>query len=98
MTSVDYIDREGNVLNEKSFWQYEETVSNNKKETIGEIVKDRIDNFKPYEKAKELNEQKLKDKVEAKGGKVIRVMSQPINKRRYKRNVAKLLAKEKATY
>ncbi len=98
MTSADYIDREGIAQHEEHFWKQEDVFSRTEKESISSIVSERIDNFQIYGEAKKINEQKLIDKIESQGGKVIKLTTQPISKRRYKRNVAKLLAKEKATY
>lgn len=106
MTSADYIDRDGIAQHEKHFWAQEDVFSRSMKKPISSIVKktfeerpfenkERIDNFQI---ASDEQEDKISRDIEARGGKVIKLTSQPISKRRYKRNVAKLLAKEKATY
>lgn len=95
MTSADYIDREGIAQHEEHFWKQEDVFSRSMKKPISSIVKERIDNFQI---ATDEQEAKISEDIEARGGKVIKLTTQPISKRRYKRNVAKLLAKEKATY
>lgn len=95
MTSADYIDREGIAQHEEHFWKQEDVFSRSKKESISSIVKERVDNFQV---ATTEQEAKITKNIEARGGKVIKLTTQPISKRRYKRNVAKLLAKEKATF
>lgn len=95
MTSADYIDRDGIAQHEEHFWKQEDVFSRSMKKPISSIVKERIDNFQI---ATDEQEAKISEDIEARGGKVIKLTTQPISKRRYKRNVAKLLAKEKATY
>ena len=50
--------------------------------------------FQRFTEVTKQKEESLTNYVKSQGGKVISVHSEPINKRRYKRNVAKLKKKE----
>ena len=50
--------------------------------------------FQRFTEVTKQKEESLTNYVKSQGGKVISVRSEPINKRRYKRNVAKLKKKE----
>lgn len=54
----------------------------------------RDDKFQRFTEVTRKKEESLTSYVKSQGGKVISVHSEPINKRRYKRNVAKLKKKE----
>ena len=92
MTSVDYRDMDNNLLNEEHFWKQETVTDMVKKVPISEIVKERIDSFQIVVSDQEA---KIRKDIEARGGKVVKIISQPINKRRYKRNVAKQMKRYK---
>lgn len=79
MTEVRYEDRFGNEAMLQDFYK---TVAKN--ESCDEVIKSWFGEVNE-------KEQQLTEHVERNGGKVLSIISQPISKRRYKRNVAKLI-------
>lgn len=85
MTSATYENRYGDVEAMEVIWKASEEAVSMKKEPLNKVYSQM---FQPYAEAKE-NE--IRQDIESKGGKVLTMISQPINKRRYKRKVAKIL-------
>lgn len=81
MTEVRYEDRNGNEAMLQDFYK---TVAKN--ESCDSVIKNWFGEVSE-------KEQQLTEHVERNGGKVLAIISQPISKRRYKRNVAKLIKK-----